>query len=50
MNNVLEANCELLEEPESLEKPVVNQPDTDPYLPLPTRTEPFILPPIAPSV
>ena len=49
MNGVSEANCEVLEEPETLEKPVVNQTDSDPYLPLPTRTAPFVLPPIAPS-
>ena len=49
MNGVSEAFCTMLEEPQTLIRPYVDEPDMDSYLSTPTRTTPFAMPPPEPS-
>ena len=37
MNGIAEAHCEVLEEPVSLTRPAENEPEADPYQPIPAR-------------
>ena len=44
MNGFAEAECEMLEEPVSLTLSYKNEPEAEPYEPLPTRPTPFKVP------
>ena len=48
-SSTAEFYCEVLEEPETPEKPVEPEPEKDPYLPYPMPPRPFTMPPAEPS-